>query len=145
MATERFIRKLDHSIYGRLYQFVEVDGETGREEIVEPFSTGLFRKVEQQELRELLAVKSKRGADAAGFHRDEKFVVQKGSKFAASTSPKCPKKYISIREALILQKQLVPVHGQLLLMEDVAFDTSRIAMGVVIGGWAKGLHNWKGL
>ncbi|AQQ54745.1 DUF4357 domain-containing protein [Planococcus lenghuensis] len=145
MATERFIRKMDHSIYGRLYQFIEVDAETGEEAVVEPFSAGLFRKVEQQELRELLAIKSKRGADAVGFYREDKFFVQKGSKFTASTSAKCPKRYIKLREELILQQQLIPVHGQLLLMADIAFDSPRTAMGVVIGGWAKGLHNWRGL
>ncbi|WP_088006078.1 DUF4357 domain-containing protein [Indiicoccus explosivorum] len=144
MATERFIRKMDHSIYGRLYQFVEFDPETGQEEIVEPFHTGLFRKVEQQELRELLAIRSKRGAEAVGFHREDEFIVQKGSKFAASTSPKCPKKYIRMREALILDGSLLPVHGRLLLTKNTAFDSPRTAAGVVIGGWAKGLHDWKG-
>lgn len=145
MTTDYFVKKVLHPTEGELYQFIGVDTETGEETIIDPFEAGMLERVGEPEPEkpELLFITSKRGADATGYHAGDKFVVTRGSKFAASTSPKCPKKYVVHRENLILDGLLVPVHKGLLLMEDVAFDSPMAAMGAVIGGWVRGPHDWK--
>ncbi|MGO1058548.1 methionine sulfoxide reductase [Planococcus sp. FY231025] len=142
MEKDYFIKKVPHERYGELYQFLEVDRETGEGAVVDPFEAGLLVGMQPQE-HPLLFVKSKRGADARGFHRGQGFVVQKGSKFAASVSAKCPKKHIRRREELMLAKLLVPLHTQLLVMEDIEFDSPIAALGAAIGGWARAEHGWK--
>lgn len=143
MAQEIYVKKVVNEKYGELYQFLKVDLETGKEEVVYPFEMAQFPKVILEEEPELLTIQSKRGADAVGYYKASSFVVKQGSKFAASTSPKCPKKYIKLRETLILDKKLVPLHNQLLVMEDIEFDTPMAAMGAAIGGWVRGPHDWK--
>jgi hypothetical protein len=143
MATDYFIKKIPHGIYGDLYQFLAVDAETGEERSVNPFEAGLLEGAYAEEGPPLLFVKSKRGADACGYRRGSRFVVQKGSKFAASVSPKCPKKYIRHREELILAKMLMPLHEGLLVMEDIEFDSPTAALGAAIGSWARAEHGWK--
>ena len=143
MEKDYFIKKVLHEHYGELYQFLEVDRDTGEEKSVNPFKAGLLEGVYPVGDPPLLFVKSKRGADARGYHRGQGFVVQKGSKFAASVSAKCPKKYIRHREELMLAKLLVPLHTQLLVMEDIEFDSPMAALGAAIGGWARAEHGWK--
>lgn len=143
MAQEIYVKKVANEKYGELYQFLKVDLKTGKEEVVFPFEMAQFPEIIQEEEPELLTIQSKRGADAMGYYEGTRFIVKQGSKFAASTSPKCPKKYIKLRETLILDKKLVPLHGQLLAMEDIEFDTPMAAMGTVIGGWVRGPHDWK--
>lgn len=143
MAQEIYVIKVVNEKYGELYQFLKVDLETGKKEVVFPFDIAQFPEIVQEEEAELLTIQSKRGADAVGYSRASSFVVKQGSKFAASTSPKCPKKYIKLREILILDKKLVPLHNQLLVMEDIEFDTPMAAMGAAIGGWVRGPHDWK--
>ncbi|MCJ1907748.1 methionine sulfoxide reductase [Planococcus ruber] len=143
MAQEIYVKKVVNEKYGELYQFLKVDLETGKKEVVFPFAMAQFPEVVPEEEPELLTIQSKRGADAVGYSKASSFVVKQGSKFAASTSPKCPKKYIKLREKLILDKKLVPLHNQLLVMEDIEFDTPMAAMGAAIGGWVRGSHDWK--
>ncbi|WP_245894493.1 DUF4357 domain-containing protein [Planomicrobium soli] len=131
-----------HNTEGELYQFLYLDPETGQEEPVNPFETGLFQEVEALE-PELLEIRSKRGADAKGYYRGDKFVVTRGSKFAGSTSPKCPKKHVKLREHLLLEGLVVPLGRQLLVMQDIEFESPMAAMGAAIGGWVRGPHDWK--
>ncbi|WP_142826716.1 DUF4357 domain-containing protein [Planococcus soli] len=141
---EYFLKKIHHPREGELYQFLELDAQTGQEQIIDPFESGMLQLYPEKEpASDVFTITSKRGADATGFYRGEKFVVQRGSKFAASTSPKCPKKYIKLRENLMLDKLLVPFQHQLLLMEDTEFNSPMMAMGAVIGGWVRGSHDWK--
>ncbi|ANU22059.1 DUF4357 domain-containing protein [Planococcus donghaensis] len=141
---EYYVKKIQHPQDGELYQFLELDTETGQEQIVDPFESGMLHLHEpREEVPELFFITSKRGADATGFYREDKFVVQRGAKFAATISPKCPKKYVKLRENLVLDKLLVPFQHQLLLMEDTEFDSPMMAMGAVIGGWVRGSHDWK--
>ena len=141
---EHYVKKIQHPQEGELYQFLELDAETGEEQTNDPFESGMLQlHAEVEPTTEVFSITSKRGADATGFYREEKFVVQRGSKFAASTSPKCPKKYMKLRENLVLDKLLVPFEHQLLLMEDTEFDSPMMAMGAVIGGWVRGSHDWK--
>lgn len=142
MDKEIFIRKVSDTAQGELYQFLYLNPETGKEETVNPFETVLFQEEKVPE-PELLAIRSKRGADAKGYCRDDKFIVVKGSKFAASTSPKCPKKYIKLREHLLLEGLILPLGQQLLVMQDIEFDSPMAAMGAAIGGWVRGPHDWK--
>lgn len=141
MAKEVYLRKIIHDTYGELYQFLELDPASGEERAVSPFEAGVFREPEQEP--ELLYIQSKRGADAAGYCKGQGFVVKQGSKFAATTSPKCPKKYVRSREKLVLEKRLIPFQNQLLVMEDIEFDSPQAAMGAAIGGWVRGAHDWK--
>lgn len=144
MTKTQFVKRVTHPDYGELYQFFELDGETREETLVDPFDAGiLLMAVEEEVLPEILTITSKRGAEASGYYAGEKFVVQKGSKFAVSTTAKCPKSYVRLREKLILEGLLIPLHNQLFLLEDVEFETATTAMGTVIGGWAKGPHGWK--
>lgn len=143
MTNTPFVKRITHPDYGELYQFFEVDAETKKETPVNPFDAGILLVAVEESMPEILTITSKRGADASGYHADEKFVVQKGSKFAASTSAKCPKHYVKLREKLILAGLLIPLHDQLFLLEDYVFDSPMLAMGTVIGGWVKGPHNWK--
>lgn len=146
MTKTQFVKRITHPDYGELYQFYEVDEATQEETLLDPFDAGLLLMAveKEEELPEILRITSKRGADASGYYAGERFVVQKGSKFAASTSAKCPKNYVKLREKLILEGLLIPLHNQLFLMEDYEFDSPILAMGAVIGGWVKGPHNWKG-
>ena len=145
MTKTQFVKRITHPDYGELYQFFELDGETQEEMPVDPFNAGilLMAVAEEEMLPEILTITSKRGAEAMGYYAGEKFIVQKGSKFAASTTAKCPKSYVRLREKLILEGLLIPLHNQLFLLEDVEFETATTAMGTVIGGWAKGPHGWK--
>lgn len=143
MTKTQFVKKITHPDYGELYKFFEMDPDTGHETTIDPFDIGILLLAGEEQLPEVLTITSKRGADASGYHADDKFVVQKGSKFAASTSAKCPKSYVELREKLILAGLLIPLHNQLFLMEDYSFDSPMLAMGTVIGGWVKGPHNWK--
>ncbi len=145
MTKTQFVKRITHPDYGELYQFFEVDRVTQEETFVDPFDAGLLLLAmeEEEAMPEILAITSKRGADASGYYAGDKFVVQKGSKFAASTSAKCPKKYVKLREKLILEGLLIPLHNQLFLLEDYPFENPVIAMGTVIGGWVKGSHGWK--
>lgn len=143
MTKTQFVKRITHPDYGELYKFFEVDAETQAETPVDPFDTGILLMAVEEQLPEILTITSKRGAEASGYHDGEKFIVQKGSKFAASTSAKCPKHYVKLREKLILAGLLIPLHNQLFLMEDYTFDSPMLAMGTVIGGWVKGPHNWK--
>lgn len=143
MIKTQFVKRITHPDYGEVYQFYEVDAETQEEMFVNPFDAGLLLMAVEEELPEILTITSKRGADASGYYKGEKFIVQKGSKFAASTTAKCPKKYVKLREKLILEGLLIPLHNQLFLLEDFEFDTPDTAMGTVIGGWGKGPHDWK--
>lgn len=143
MITQRYVKKVIPSTHGELYQFLELDPIIGEDKTVFPFETGTFQELIQEEIPEILTITSKRGANASGFYRGEKFVVQKGSKFAATTTPKCPNKYVKLREGLILDGLLIPLHQQLFLLEDVEFESPVAAMGTVIGGWGRGSHNWK--
>lgn len=146
MAKEYIIQQVVHDMYGELYRFLAVDGVAGTQETVDPYESGLLRElVAMPPAPELLYITSKRGAAAEGYYIGDRFVVKLGSKFAASTSPKCPKKYVRLREELLLRKLLIPLHGQLLVMEDIEFDSPTSAMGAAIGGWVKGAHNWKKL
>ncbi|MBT2570035.1 methionine sulfoxide reductase [Planococcus sp. ISL-110] len=141
---EYYVKKIYHPQEGELYQFLELDAQTGEEQTIDPFESGMLKFYPETEaVPDIFSITSKRGADATGFYRSEKFVVQRGSKFAASTSPKCPKKYVKLRENLVLDKLLVPFEHQLLLMEDTEFDSPMLAMGAVIGGWVRGSHDWK--
>jgi len=136
---EYYVKKIQHPQEGELYQFLELDNETGKEQIVDPFESGMLQlRAPLEEAHELFFITSKRGADATGFYQGDKFIVQRGAKFAATISPKCPKKYIKLRENLVLDKLLVPFQHQLLLMEDTEFDSPMMAMGAVIGGWVRG-------
>ncbi|TWT06531.1 methionine sulfoxide reductase [Planococcus sp. CPCC 101016] len=141
---EYFVRKIQHLQEGELYQFFELNAETGKEQTIDPFESGMLQlHPETEPTPEIFSITSKRGADATGFYREERFVVQRGSKFAASTSPKCPKKYIKLREELVLDQLLVPFEHQFLLMADTEFVSPMMAMGAVIGGWVRGSHDWK--
>lgn len=141
---EYYVKKIQHPQEGELYQFLEVDNKTGQEQIIDPFESGMLQlHAPLERAPDLFFITSKRGADATGFYRKNQFVVQRGSKFAASTSPKCPKKYMKLRENLVLDKLLVPFQHQLLLMEDTEFESPMLAMGAVIGGWVRGSHDWK--
>lgn len=141
---EYYLKKIQHPQQGQLYQFLERDVETGKEQTIDPFDSGMLQlQFERESLPKLFSITSKRSADATGFYRGEKFIVQRGAKFAASTSPKCPKKYIKLRENLVLDKLLVSLQHQFLLMEDTEFDSPMMAMGAVIGGWVRGSHDWK--
>lgn len=141
---EYYVKKIQHPQEGELYQFLELDAQTGEEQAIDPFESGMLQLyAEKEPAPETFSITSKRGADATGFYRDAKFVVQRGSKFAASTSPKCPKKYVKLRENLVLDKLLVPFEHQFLLMEDTEFASPMMAMGAVIGGWVRGSHDWK--
>ena len=141
MPKEFYLKKVIHDIHGELYQFLEVDAATGRQQVMDPFDTGMFLKTVQEP--ELLYIQSKRGADATGYYKGEKFIVKQGSKFASTASPKCPKKYLVSREKLMLEKRLVPFQNQLLVMVDIEFDSPQSAMGAAIGGWVRGAHDWK--
>lgn len=145
MTKTHFVKRITHPDYGELYQFYEVDSVTQKETFLDPFDAGLLMSAveELDQLPEILTITSKRGADASGYYMGEKFVVQKGSKFAASTTAKCPKSYVKLREELILEGMLIPLHNQLFLMEDYTFENPVIAMGTVVGGWGKGPHSWK--
>lgn len=146
MVKEYMIKKVAHEVHGELYQFLAIDAQMGTQEVVNPFESGLLKElVPMSPAPELLYITSKRGAEAEGYCKGDRFVVKLGSKFAASTSPKCPKKYIRLREELMLRKLLIPLHGKLLVMEDIEFDSPTSAMGAAIGGWVKGSHNWKKL
>lgn len=146
MAQEFVIRKVAHDIYGEVYQFLAVDLEAGTQEAVDPYESGLLqRPAPLEQAPELLYITSKRGAEAEGYYKGERFVVKLGSKFAPSTSPKCPKKYVRLREELLLSKLIIPLHGKLLVMEDIEFDSPMSAMGAAIGGWVRGAHAWKKL
>ncbi|MDN7242207.1 DUF4357 domain-containing protein [Planococcus sp. N028] len=142
MEKEIYIRKVIHETEGELYQFLYLNPETGQEEVVNPFEKGLFQEEVAAE-PELLEIRSKRGADAKGYYQGDKFIVTRGSKFAASTSPKCPKKYLVLREYLMLEGLLVPLGRQLLVMQDIEFESPMAAMGAAIGGWVRGPHDWK--
>ncbi|WKA54473.1 DUF4357 domain-containing protein [Planococcus shixiaomingii] len=142
MEKEIFIRKVIHDTEGKLYQFLYLNPETGKEEVVNPFERELFQE-EVADEPELLEIRSKRGADAKGYYWEDKFIVTRGSKFAASTSPKCPKKYVTLREHLMLEGLLVPLGRQLLVMQDIEFESPMAAMGAAIGGWVRGPHDWK--
>lgn len=145
MTKTQFVKRITHPDYGELYQFYEMDEATRTKTLVDPFDAGLLlMAAEEEELPEILGITSKRGADASGYYAGEKFVVQKGSKFAASTSAKCPKNYVKLREKLVLEGLLIPLHNQLFLLEDYEFESARAAMGTVIGGWGKRPHGWKG-
>ncbi|WP_281863570.1 DUF4357 domain-containing protein [Planomicrobium okeanokoites] len=147
MTKTQFVKRITHPDYGELYQFYEVDGATREGTLLDPFEAGLLLMAEAEEvevLPEILVISSRRGADATGYYAGEQFVVQKGSKFAASTSAKCPKNYVKLREKLVLEGLLIPLHNQLFLLEDYMFENPVIAMGTVIGGWCKGPHGWKG-
>lgn len=144
MKKTPFVKRVTHPHYGELYQFFEVDTETLEEIPVDPFDAGILLMAAEEDVPEILTITSKRGADASGYYADGKFVVEKGSKFAASTSAKCPKHYVKLREKLILAGLLIPLHDQLFLLEDYVFDSPVLAMGTVIGSWVKGPHNWKG-
>ncbi|MCM3609975.1 methionine sulfoxide reductase [Planococcus sp. MERTA32b] len=146
MTKTQFVKRITHPDYGELYQFYEVDGTTREETLLDPFDAGilLMSEVEEaEELPEILKISSRRGADASGYYAGERFVVRKGSKFAVSATAKCPKNYVKLREKLILEGLLIPLHNQLFLLEDHEFESARTAMGTVIGGWAKGPHGWK--
>ena len=96
---EYYVKKNQHPQEGELYQFFELDAKTGKEQAIDPFESGMLQlHPEADPTPEIFSITSKRGADATGFYREEKFVVQRGSKFAATTSPKCPKKYVKLRE-----------------------------------------------
>ncbi|ANU20518.1 methionine sulfoxide reductase [Planococcus plakortidis] len=142
MEKEFFVEVLEHPEYGEVYRFLEVDPQTGEEQAVDPFDSGMVRRY-QEAPPELFYITSKRGADASGFYQGEQFIVQRGSKFAGTTTPKCPKRYLKLREELLLSGKLTPLGHQYLVMEDVEFASPLIAMGVAIGGWAKGAHDWK--
>ena len=143
MTKTQFVKRITHPDYGELYKFFEVDEATREETPVDPFDAGILLMAVEEQLPEILTITSKRGADASGYYAGEKFVVLKGSKFAASTSAKCPKSYVKLREKLILAGLLIPLHNQLFLLEDYEFDSPMLAMGTVIGGWVRGPHDWK--
>ena len=143
MTKTQCVKRITHPNYGALSKFFELDEATRQETPVDPFDAGILLMAIEEQLPEILTITSKRGADASGYHAGEKFVVLKGSKFAASTSPKCPKYYVKLREKLILEGLLIPLHNQLFLMEDYQFDSPMLAMGTVIGGWVRGPHHWK--
>ena len=143
MTKTQFVKRITHPDYGELYKFFEVDEATRQETPVDPFDAGILLMAVEEQLPEILTIASKRGADASGYHTGDKFVVLKGSKFAASTSPKCPNYYVKLREKLILEGLLIPLHNQLFLLEDYEFDSPMLAMGTVIGGWVRGPHDWK--
>lgn len=145
MTKTQFVKRITHPDFGQVYQFYEVDADTQQERFVDPFDAGLLTLAVKEELPEILTITSKRGADASGYYMGEKFIVQKGSKFAASTTAKCPKSYVRLREKLVLEGLLIPLHNQLFLLEDYEFDTATIAMGTVVGGWGRGPHSWKGV
>ncbi len=144
MTKEYMIQKVAHEMHGELYQFWAVDAQEGTQEVVDPVEAGLLKELVPMP-PELLYITSKRGAEAEGYFKGDRFVVKLGSKFAASISPKCPKKYVRLREELLLRKLLIPLHGQLLVMEDIEFDSPMSAMGAAIGGWVRGTHDWKKL
>ena len=143
MTKTQFVKRITHPDYGELYKFFEVDEGTRQETPVDPFDAGILLMAVEEGLPEILTITSKRGADASGYYVGEKFVVVKGSKFAASTTAKCPKHYVKLREKLILEGLLIPLHNQLFLLEDYEFDSPMLAMGTVIGGWVRGPHDWK--
>lgn len=143
MILHRYIQKVLQSSYGKLYQYLELDPITGEEKTVNSFDSRMIQELPQEELPEIFYISSKRGADASGYYRGGKFIVQKGSKFAASNSPKCPVRFLKLREELVLDGALISLHNQLLLMYDVEFETPMTAMGAAIGGWAKGQQGWK--
>lgn len=143
MGQEIYLRKIVHETAGEVYQFLKLDEITGQEQVLDPFKALMFKETVPEPQPELLYIRSKRGADASGYYSGDRFIVQKGWKFAASTSPKCPKKYIRHREELILSKLLVPLHKGLLVMEDIEFESPMAAMGAAIGGWVRGAHDWK--
>ncbi|WP_033541028.1 methionine sulfoxide reductase [Planococcus sp. CAU13] len=143
MTKTHFVKRITQPDYGELYQFYEVDKATREETPVDPFDAGLLLMAVEEELPEILTITSKRGADASGYYMGEKFIVLKGSKFAVSTTAKCPKNYVRLREKLVLEGLLIPLHNQLFLLEDYVFDNAVIAMGTVVGGWGKGPHGWK--
>lgn len=143
MTKTQFVKRITHPDYGELYQFFQMDEATRQETPVDPFDAGILLMAVEEVQPEILSIRSKRGADASGYYVGEKFVVVKGSKFAASTTAKCPKHYVKLREKLILEGLLIPLHNQLFLMEDYQFETPMLAMGTVIGGWSKGPHDWK--
>ena len=143
MTADYYVKKVFHPTHGELYQFLKLDEATGKEMAISPFDTGVFQYTAEPQQPEILSIVSKRGADASGYYTGDKFTVIKGSKFAASTSPRCPERYIQLREDLVLEGLLVPMHNQLLLMEDVEFDSPTNAMGAVIGGWVRGPHGWR--
>lgn len=143
MTITLFVKRITHPDYGELYKFFELDETTQQETPVDPFDAGILLMAVEEQLPEILTITSKRVADANGYYTGEKFMVQKGSKFAASTTAKCPKNYVKLREKPILEGLLIPLHNQLFLMEDYQFDSPKIAMGTVIGGWVRGPHDWK--
>ena len=142
MEKEYYVEAVEHPVFQELYRFYELDPETGEELAVDPFDSGMVKRY-QEAPPELFYITSKRGADASGFYQGEQFIVQRGSKFAATTSAKCPKRYVKMREELLLSGKLTPLGKQYLVMEDLEFASPLLAMGVVIGGWAKGAHDWK--
>ncbi|RNF39752.1 DUF4357 domain-containing protein [Planococcus salinus] len=143
MNNDYHVKKVFHPAHGEFYQFFKIDQATGQETAVSPFDAGMFQPIDKPPQPEILSIVSKRGADASGYYTGDKFTVIKGSKFAASTSPRCPERYIQLREDLVLEGLLVPIHNQLLLMEDVEFVSPTNAMGAVIGGWVRGPHGWR--
>ncbi|MFD1032471.1 DUF4357 domain-containing protein [Metaplanococcus flavidus] len=143
MKKTPFVKRITHPDYGELYKFFELDAETQEETPVDPFDAGILLMAVEEQLPEILTITSKRGADASGYYAGEKFVVMKGSKFAASTTAKCPKSFVKLREKLILEGLLIPLHSQLFLLEDYEFDSPMIAMGIVIGSRGSGPHSWK--
>lgn len=79
MAQEFVIRKVAHEIYGEVYQFLAVDVEAGTQEVVDPYESSLLqRPVSLEPAPELLYITSKRGAEAEGYYKGERFVVKLG-------------------------------------------------------------------
>ena len=91
----------------------------------------MFQELEEEAPPEMLYSNSRRGVDASGYYFGEKFIVQKGSEFAALTSPECPQRSKILREGLVFQGILISFLNQLLLMQDVEFESPIVAIQVV--------------
>lgn len=88
-------------------------------------------------------IRATRGADAKGTPTSEGFVVFKWSKAAGETTNSIPASIVRMRERL-MKEGILALEGELLVFQDDhVFSSPSTAAGVVLGGSANGMQEWK--
>lgn len=100
--------------------------------------TSVTKKVE-----EFTLTNPRDNASANGFPTSEGFVVFRGSKLSSSTTPKIPIGLLKLREDIINKGKAVLNGQQYELVEDIVFNSSSQAAGVILGRSSNGLTEWR--
>lgn len=100
-------------------------------------------KSQKKQDQETFIIKAARGADAQGEPTADGFLVFKGSKAAATTSPSMTDNVTRIRNRLLENEVIVEKNEELLFPDDYLFSSPSAAASIVMGRNANGLTEWK--